>query len=59
MIEIRLPKQTLYLTQSEIRELLKQNPRIWEAALRRGKGIQRAIKQEEREYRRAEKYNLL
>lgn len=59
MIEIKLPRQTLYLTHSEIRELLRLNPSIWEAALKRGKGIQRATKQTEREYRRAVKYDQL
>ena len=36
MIEVKLTKCTLYLTEQEINGLLAQDPVLWEAAIRRG-----------------------
>lgn len=52
MVEIRLPKCRLFFTQQEIESLLKRDPELWEAALRRGKAIMRARAREARETRR-------
>ncbi|MGI6596811.1 MAG: hypothetical protein ACOX2T_03250 [bacterium] len=41
MIEIRLPRQTLFLTEKEMTSLLAKEPDLWKRALRRGKGILR------------------
>lgn len=41
MIELKLTKCTLFLTEQEINGLLAQNPALWEAAIRRGKAIKR------------------
>ena len=42
MVEIRLPKCRLFLTEQEVEHLLKRDPELWEAALKRGKAILRA-----------------
>lgn len=42
MIEIRLRKCRVFLTAEEVERLLKHDPELWEAALRRGKAIMRA-----------------
>jgi len=49
MIEIRLPKHRLFLTEEEVQSLLKHEPEIWEAALKRGKAITRARQRRERQ----------
>lgn len=41
MLEIRLPRQTLFLTEKELTSLLAKDPNLWKLALRRGKGILR------------------
>ena len=41
MIELKLTKCTLFLTEQEINGLLAQNPALWEAAIRRGKAFKR------------------
>ena len=41
MIEVKLTKCTLFLTEQEINGLLAQNPALWEAAIQRGKAIKR------------------
>jgi hypothetical protein len=47
LIEIKLPKCLLVLTEREMLSLLRANPLIWERALRRGKFIRRAAKARE------------
>lgn len=42
MVEIRLPKCRLFLTEQAVEHLLKRDPELWEAALKRGKAILRA-----------------
>ncbi|MDI7245860.1 MAG: hypothetical protein QME92_00060 [Bacillota bacterium] len=49
MIEIRLPKCRLFLSEAEIESLLKRDPELWEAALKRGKAITRARAREARQ----------
>ena len=49
MIEIRLPKHRLFLTEEEVQGLLKHDPDLWEAALKRGKAITRARQRRERQ----------
>lgn len=41
MIEIRLPKQRLIFEESELLELLKLKPPLWEKAIQRGKSYMR------------------
>ena len=41
MIELKLTKCTLFLTEQEINSLLAQNPALWEIAIQRGKAILR------------------
>jgi|GEM_PF-1956768 len=41
MIELKLTKCTLYLTEQELNSLLAQDPALWEAAIRRGKAFKR------------------
>jgi hypothetical protein len=48
MIEVRLPKCRLFLTEEEVQRLLKHDPALWEAALKRGKMITRARRRRER-----------
>lgn len=49
MIEVRLPKCRVFLTEQEIESLLKHDPELWEAALKRGKAITRARQRRERQ----------
>jgi len=49
LIEAKLPKCTVFLTQSEMMQLLKHDPEIWKNALQRGKYILRSRKQRMRE----------
>lgn len=48
MVEIKLQKCLLVLTESELRSLLARDPALWELALRRGKSVLRARQQEQR-----------
>ena len=56
MIEIRLRKCRLFLTEEEVEHLLKHDPELWEAALRRGKAIMRVRQRSERQRREGEKH---
>ena len=49
MIEIRLRKCRVFLTEEEVEHLLKHDPELWEAALKRGKAIVRARQRSERQ----------
>lgn len=49
LIEVRMPKCTLFLTHGEMQQLLKHEPVIWRNSLQRGKHIIRSRKQKERE----------
>ncbi|MGE5593432.1 MAG: hypothetical protein ACM3X3_07095 [Betaproteobacteria bacterium] len=42
MIEIRLPKCWVLLTEREVESLLKRDPALWRTALERGKAVMRA-----------------
>jgi hypothetical protein len=42
MIEIRLKKYRLFLTEQELQSLLARDPELWATAIRRGKGVLRA-----------------
>jgi len=44
LIEVKLTRQTLLLTEKEIISLLALKPELWETAIRRGKGVLRARK---------------
>ena len=48
MIVVRYPRHLVALTEDELQELLKAQPDIWAAAIRRGKGYARAEKAMER-----------
>ena len=48
MIVVRYPRHFVVLTEDELQELLKGQPDIWAAAIRRGKGYARAEKAMER-----------
>jgi hypothetical protein len=41
MLEIQLPRQTLFLTEQELTSLLAKDLDLWKLALKRGKGILR------------------
>lgn len=41
LIEIRMTKHTLFLTEQELAHLLSLNPELWAKAIRRGKFIRR------------------
>lgn len=41
LIEITLTKCKLFLTESELQQLLATNPVLWARAIMRGKGIKR------------------
>jgi hypothetical protein len=56
MIEVRLPKCRVFLTEQEIESLLKHDPELWEVALKRGKVITRARRRRERQRKEAEKH---
>lgn len=49
LIEIKLPKYLLVLTQEEMLALLKANPVLWSRVIRRGKILQRARAAERRQ----------
>ncbi len=49
LIEIKLPKCTLFLTKGEIQQLLRHDLDIWQESLKRGKYILRSRKQRQRE----------
>lgn len=49
MIEIKLKRQTLMLTEKEIVSLLALNPELWESAIKRGKGVLRYRKDRDRQ----------
>lgn len=49
MIETRRAKCRVFLTEREIESLLKHDPKLWEAALKRGKIIIRARQRRERQ----------
>jgi hypothetical protein len=46
LIEIVLPKCLLVITREELYYMLKQNPQIWQAGIKRGKAIKRVEKVE-------------
>lgn len=48
LVEIRLTKCTVFLTEQELRHLLSRDPQLYAEALRRGKFILRARKEEAR-----------
>lgn len=54
MIEIRLPKCRLFLTEEEVEHLLKHDPELWAVALKRGKAIMRARQRSERQRKEGE-----
>jgi hypothetical protein len=56
VIEIRLRKCRLFLTEEEVEHLLKHDPELWETALRRGKVVMRARQRSERQRREGEKH---
>ena len=43
-IVIRLPRCVVVLKQAEVMDMLKQNPDLWAAGLKRGKGYMRTEK---------------
>lgn len=45
LIEIKMPKCTLFFTQQELQQLLARDPALWTKALRRGKHILRQRKE--------------
>ena len=47
-IIIRLPRCVVVLKQAEVMDMLKQNPSLWAAGLKRGKGLNRFEKAQER-----------
>jgi hypothetical protein len=48
LVEVRLPKCRLVLTQGELLDLLARDPATWERALRRGKAVMRQRQFQER-----------
>ncbi len=54
LIEVKLPKLTVFLTTGEIQALLRQDTALWAESVRRGKYILRARKQRRREEDKAE-----
>ena len=44
MIVVRYPRHLVALTEDELQQLLKAQPDIWAAAIKRGKGYARAEK---------------
>jgi hypothetical protein len=49
LVEIKLPKCTVFLTPNEIQALLRYDIDIWQESLKRGKYILRHRKQKQRE----------
>ena len=39
LIEIKMPKCTLFFTQQELQQLLARDPGLWAVAIKRGKHI--------------------
>jgi hypothetical protein len=54
MLEIRMARCVLYLTESELQRLLSREPDLWKLAIGRGKGIARAKQTRERVTRKVE-----
>lgn len=54
MLEIRLPKCVIYLTEQELQSLLSRDPDLWREALRRGKAFTRSRQTRERVARKVE-----
>ncbi|RKO67042.1 hypothetical protein [Desulfofundulus salinus] len=48
LIEIRLTRCRLFLTETELISLLARDPELWKAAIRRGKAIIRARERKQR-----------
>jgi len=59
MIEIKLTKYTLYLTEQEINGLLANNTVLWEASIQRGKAFRRRQQTISRQQTFAEKGSRL
>lgn len=55
MLEIKLPKCVLYLTEQELTGLLAKDPELWKTSLKRGKAFTRAGQTRERVERKVEK----
>jgi len=49
VIEIRLKKYRLFLTENELQSLLARDPDLWKTAIRRGKAVLRARAARKRE----------
>lgn len=49
LVEIRLPKCRLVLTQGELLDLLSRDPPTWERAIQRGKAVLRQRRFQQRE----------
>ncbi len=49
LIEIKMPKCTLFFTQQELQQLLARDPALWARSGTRGKGVRRAEVMEARE----------
>lgn len=49
LIEIRMTKHTLFLTEHELAHLLSRDPELWRAAVKRGKAIKRQRAAERRQ----------
>ncbi len=47
-LEVRLPKCLVVLTKGELLTLLRQDPELWEKALKRGKVVRRRRQAEKR-----------
>lgn len=54
LLELKMTKCTLFLTETEINKLLAQQPKLWETALKRGKGI---LRNRQHEGRKEKKYH--
>lgn len=48
LIEIKLPKCTLFMSEAELISLLATNPELWKMAVKRGKAILRARRERRR-----------
>lgn len=48
LLEVKLPKYTVYLKPKEIEQLLIKEPDLWEKAVKRGKEIKRNTERENR-----------
>ncbi len=54
MLEIKMTKCTLYLTEPELQSLLSRDPDLWRKALGRGKAFTRSRQTQERVVRKVE-----